>query len=131
MTEKSWYALRNLVYSGEFTQAEALLREDSSLRHATNGIGETVMHFLAVENDLRGVRWLYNKGFSIDVKNEFGTPLLFEVAQLGYRELLLWLKSMGADFSATEDREGLGLIEYLEEHDSHKGLAIIREILGV
>ena len=66
-----------------------------------NGIGETVLHFLAVENDREGVSWLHSRGFSLNETNAFGIPMIFEVAQLEYRDLFLWFTHHGADLSET------------------------------
>jgi hypothetical protein len=112
--DKQWYQLRNAVYSKDYSRAELLLKSAPELMTHTNRIGETVLHFLAVENDIEGVKWLKSIGFDINTKNDFGTPAIFEVAQLGYKELLIWFYENGADFAA-KDGEGYSLIEYLEE----------------
>jgi ankyrin repeat protein len=111
-TDPLWYELRNLVYSKEFISAERLIAENSDLLDRTDGMGETVLHFLAVENDIEGVAWLYSCGASIDTKNRFGTPMVFEVAELGHKDLLHWLAQNGADLSVV-DREGRSVLEYL------------------
>ena len=55
----------------------------------TNGIGETVLYFLAAEYDITDILGFKLKGPTSKVKNNFGIPVLFDVAQLGYRERLL------------------------------------------
>jgi hypothetical protein len=87
VSEKSWHLLRNAVLEGRYSDASFLLKEQPELVEARNSIGETVLHFLAVENELEGVAWLHENGFSLDTKPEFGIPVVFEVAQLGYKEL--------------------------------------------
>lgn len=82
-SDNRWCELRNLVFEREFGAAQALLASDPAIVHSRNGIGETALHYLAVEDDLEGVAWLHSKGADLDTKNEFGTPVLFEVAQLG------------------------------------------------
>jgi hypothetical protein len=67
-----------------------MLRETPALLFLTSGLGETALHYLAVEDDLEGVAWLKAKGADLDTKNRFGTPVLFEVAQLEYRMLYGW-----------------------------------------
>jgi ankyrin repeat protein len=91
-----------------------------------NGIGETVLHFLAVENDLEGVAWLHDRGSSLDTKNEFGTPVLFEVAQLGYEKLVLWFIEHGANIRAI-DSSNQGIVEYLQEFQEHERVAFVRK----
>lgn len=101
--DKQWYQLRSAVSSQNYSEADLLLKSEPKLVTHTNSIGETVLHFLAVENNIKGVDWLKSKGFSVNTKNEFGTPVIFEVAQLGYKELLVWFCENGADVLATDE----------------------------
>ena len=116
--------MRSQANQGDFEIAEALLRANPQLLHERNGIGETALHFLAVEDCLPGIEWLHARGASLDTTNEFGTPLLFEVAQLGHRELLLWLVAHGADPQQT-DESGQSLRGFLAESGKLKMLAFI------
>jgi hypothetical protein len=50
-----WCELRALVREKKFEQAATLLARQPSLRSAVNGLGETVLHYQAVENDEQGV----------------------------------------------------------------------------
>lgn len=109
-TQSAWCELRDLVYAKEFVRAEKLIEHDPELLCKTNSLGETVLHYLAVENDVEGVSWLHSRGASLNTGT--GKPMFFEVAELGYKELLLWLARNGADFSAL-DSEGQGLFECL------------------
>ena len=111
-----WYGLRNALCERRFNDAEALLRDSPVLLLMTNGLGETVLHFLAVENDREGVEWLRVRGADLDTKNAFGTPVLFEVAQLEYKELYAWFVERGAD-TTTVDGEGNSVVDYLLEYD--------------
>jgi len=92
--------------------AQDLLTANPNLVELRNSIGETVLHFLAVENDLEGVRWLHARGFSLNTLNRFGEPMIFEVATLGHKDLLLWLADQDADFSVV-DRANRGILAYL------------------
>ncbi|TFW32949.1 ankyrin repeat domain-containing protein [Massilia horti] len=96
-TPQIWYQFRDVLYAGEFEVAEKLLAETPALVHLADSLGETVLHFLALENDMEAVAWLHAKGADIDTKNKFGTPVVFEVAQLGYKELFAWFAARGAD----------------------------------
>ena len=116
-----WYELRNAVYAKDFPVATDLLRQQASLLHLSNSLGETVLHFLAVENDAEGVAWLHSRGADIDTKNKFGTPVLFEVASLEYKELFRWFVEQGADTRAT-DEEGQDIVLHLLEYD-HEEMA--------
>jgi ankyrin repeat protein len=83
-----------------------------------------VLHFLAVEDDQAAVAWLRARGADINTKNEFGTPVLFEVASLGYKALFSWLIEAGADPHAEDadadadaDADGQSLTEHLLEYN--------------
>lgn len=118
-TEPSWYELRRAVFAGDYKAAEDLLRKNPGLLKLRNGAGETVLHYLAVENAAEGVAWLHGKGADLDTKNDFGTPVLFEVAQLGYKDLFSWFVARGADIRAVDDY-GQGLIAFLTEYSKPK-----------
>ncbi len=124
-----WYELRAFVAAKKFAEAEALLGENPSLRSAVNGIGETVLHYQAVENDLQGVEWLWSKGFDINTRNKFGTPVVFEVAQLDYRDLLHWFISKRADV-ACRNTDGHNIREHVLEF-GHEDIAKYLESLGI
>lgn len=115
MTDSSWYELRNAVYQKEFANAKKLLDANANLVELRNSIGETVLHFLAVENDMEGVEWLFSRGFSINTRTHFGTPLIFEIASLGYKDLVMWFIEHGADPCAI-DGEGQTILDYLGNH---------------
>jgi ankyrin repeat protein len=121
-----WYQLRDALQMADFAAATALLENEPSLIYERNGIGETVLHFLAVENNQPAVEWLHARGADLNVTNEFGTPLLFEVAQLGYRDLFVWLVQHGADPNKkTSDGQGIG--DFLAEFDKPDMIAFIKE----
>jgi hypothetical protein len=123
--DAAWYALRNAVFAEDFAEADALVAARPELLHLLNGIGETVLHFLAVEDDQAGVAWLHARGADINTKNQFGTPVLFEVASLGYRDLFRWLVEKGADARA-QDAEGQDLVEHLLEYDKQEMASWVR-----
>ena len=127
VSEKNWHLLRNAVFERRYSDALALLKEHPELINARNGIGETVLHFLAVEDDLEGVAWLHERGFSLDTKNEFGTPVIFEVAQLANKDLLEWFKENGTDFSV-KDKDGQDITEYLKEYEKDEMAAYVNKM---
>ena len=108
----SWYELRDAIAGRDLTIAATWVHMDPALMTKTTGIGEPVVHYLAVENDALGVGWLHAHGADINCENDFGIPAWFEVAQLGYRELLLWFVQAGVNLNAT-DREGQGILTFL------------------
>ena len=78
--------------------ATSLLAEDPKIVFLRNAIGETAMHFLALENCVVAVAWLLDHGAEVETHNEFGQTPLMEVASLGLLDMCMLLISYGADF---------------------------------
>ena len=70
-----------------------------------------------------------SRGFDINTKNIFGVPVVFEVAQLDYRDLLQWFISNGADLKCL-DRKGRNIKEYVLDF-GHEEIAKHLESLGI
>ena len=77
--------------------AERLLREQPSLIHATNQLGETALHFLAVEDYAEGVTFLARHGASLNARNEAQRTPLMEAAMVGATQVVRALLACGAD----------------------------------
>jgi ankyrin repeat protein len=125
-TDARWYVFRNVVRSRDYGAAQKLLECDRELLDLRNSTGETVLHWLAVENERNCVAWLRLKGAGIDTKNKFGTPVIFEVALLGYKDLFRWFADVGADLKAV-DQYGQGLVEHLEEFGRSEMAEFVKE----
>jgi ankyrin repeat protein len=125
-TRPEWFQLKNALEQGDVSLASSLLEKDSTLIDERNGIGESVLHFLAVENNRHAVQWLHTQGSDLNAVNEFGTPLLFEVALLGYRELFIWLVEHGADPNKT-NAEGQRIEDYLAEFSKAEMIDFIKQ----
>ena len=95
-----FYALADALIIGDLKKAQSLLNETPELLHARNGIGgETVLHFLAVENEQKGVAWLWERGADLNTQTDFGATPLTNAAQLGYAGLCRFLLENGADMA--------------------------------
>lgn len=129
MSDPRWNDFLMTVWSMDLDRVSAMLHDTPDLLHIRSGIGETPLHYLAVENHLAGVKWLYEKGASIDTKNEFGTPVIFEVAQLGYRDLASWFLDNGVDLTATDD-EGNDIFGYLAEYHKEDMIDFLQSSLS-
>ena len=70
-----------------FTRLSEMLDAEPFLIDARTGIGETPLHYLAVEDHLEGVRFLHQRGASLDVANDFEETPLKEALSLGKRQL--------------------------------------------
>jgi ankyrin repeat protein len=125
----TWYELRDLVAEKKFEKAEALLVKEPSLRFAVNGLGESVLHYLAVEDDKEGVSWLFAQGFDLNTRNKFGIPVVFEVAQLDHRDLLQWFITNGSDLKCRTN-EGKDIKEHVLDF-GHVEVAKHLEDLGI
>ena len=76
--------------------AEILERHPKVLR-STNGVGETVLHYLAVEGKTDAVALLIAKGADVNTRNRFkGTPL-HDAAQLGHIDVVRALLAAEAE----------------------------------
>ncbi|MDB6065066.1 MAG: hypothetical protein JWR26_1274 [Pedosphaera sp.] len=82
--------------------AEAMLREWPELLEAKGEIGETALHYNAIENNVEAVVWLLSKKASVDARDAMRRTPLMNVAGLGYLELCKILIKAGADASATD-----------------------------
>ena len=82
--------------------AESLLDDEPDLLTARTGIGETALHYLAVEDEREAVLWLLSRGASIDPRNDFGGTPLMDAASLGYEEMVRLLLASGADPNAQD-----------------------------
>ena len=121
-----WYQFRDALEQGDFSAASGLLQKNPGLISERNSIGESILHFFAVENNQAAVEWLHNRGADLNARNEFGAPLLFEVALLGYRELLMWLVHHGAD-PKKKNADGQSIDEYLAECDKTEMLDFVKK----
>jgi ankyrin repeat protein len=128
-TDERWYELRNAIYLMNLPLAADLVRREPTLLKLSNALGETVLHFLAVENHAEGVAWLHSQGSPINTKNKFGIPVLFEVASLQNKELFTWLVEKGADIRATNS-EGQDIVEHLLEFDDNDMAAWVRAVIN-
>lgn len=128
-TSDAWYRLRDALFHEDFEFAEAHLQAHPGLLEERDGLGETVLHFLTVEDCLTAVAWLHARGASLDTRNDFGTPVVFEVAELGYAGLLEWFAAHGADLRQ-RDRQDLDLVSYLIEGEKPEMAALVQALIA-
>jgi len=80
-------------------RARRLLQKNPALLQMKSGLGETPLHYLAVENYVAAVAFLAKAGSPVDTLNDFGETPLLEAAKLGYAEMVQLLLSLGADLN--------------------------------
>jgi len=82
-------------------RADALLAAHPDLINARWVHDETPLHFLAIEGYADGVRFLAERGATVDATNEFGATALLEVASIGDVEMTTLLLQLGANPNVT------------------------------
>ncbi len=82
-----------------------LVRAEPQLLEARTELGETPLHYLVVENQLRAVRLLADAGAAVNTVNAFGATALAEAASLGYVEMVEYLIARGASLRLPEQQE--------------------------
>ena len=127
-TTSEWRQFRNSLEAGDPDLAAELLGMRPGLLHERNGLGETVLHFMAVEDNMPAIEWLLKQGSELDVYNNFGTPMIFEVAMLGYKDLFRWLIAQGANPQIRHE-DGRSLLDYLVESDEPEMAVFIQALL--
>lgn len=92
--------------SGKFNEIVTLLENDPSTANEIltadslrlrNSIGETLLHYFAVEREIETVRILLDKGAEIDAIDTGRRTPLMEASMLGYPEIVRLLLDHGAD----------------------------------
>lgn len=81
--------------------AETLLKQYPRLREARWILGESVLHFLAIEDYPVGVKWLLERAFDPNTVNELGATPLIEVLVTGNLDMARLLIAHGADLSVS------------------------------
>jgi ankyrin repeat protein len=84
-------------------RAKYLLSVHPQLINARWIYNETVLHFLAVEGFIDGVRFLAECGADVNIENEFGDTALIDVTVLGNVEVAHILLSHGANPNANSE----------------------------
>jgi hypothetical protein len=82
-------------------KARQMLKTNPGLLRARWRLGETPLHFLAIEGYLDGVRLLGQLGIDVNAANELGDTALTEVVTLGNAQMVEELLRLGADVNVT------------------------------
>lgn len=92
------------VYHEEYGKAEALLRAHPEIVRDRNVGMETPLHWLAIENELKGVELLLAFGAAAHTVDDFPNSALADAASLGIVEVTRVLLKHGADARWVEPR---------------------------
>lgn len=86
----------------------SLLDTEPGLLHTRTGLGETPLHYLAVENHIEAIKALVEKkGADVNSLNDFGGSPISDAAGLGYVDLVKYLLSVGATLQIPEQKESV------------------------
>jgi uncharacterized protein len=93
------------AFLNSMEQGLGMLREEPSLISSRDGLGETPLHYLCVENHLEAVQALVRYGAEVNTVNDCGGTPLSEAASLGNADLVSYLLSVGAKLWVQEQTE--------------------------
>lgn len=124
-SDKRFYAFRDAA-ACDTAAAAKMLADDPSLIDVRSSLGETAMHYLAVENVQDAVQWLIDRGANVNTRNDFGATPLADAASLGYLELCELLQARGAVIEAF-DKNGESAISRAAQSGQQ---AVMEMLLG-
>jgi ankyrin repeat protein len=79
------------------------------------GLGETMLHWYAIEGEPNVLEKLIDLGFSINVQNDFGRTPITECSLIGRWDNAQVLLDRGVDLSLT-DEDGLNYFQVMDEY---------------
>lgn len=78
------------------TRARDLVRKHPEVLDLRTGLGETALHYFAVENQAEAMKVLIDLGAKVDVNNDFGDSALQEALQVNATAAVEVLRRAGA-----------------------------------
>ncbi len=123
INDARFYMLRNAAARGDWNDVDIFIAADASILDATNGLEETALHFLVVENRLEAVRGLAERGCDVNGKSTSFSPIA-DAALLGHVEMVELLTELGAKI---EDEELL--LQMAENREGKKGRKQLKTLL--
>ena len=76
--------------------ARKLVKDHPEVLNLRTGLGETALHYLAVENYAEAVQLLIDLGAEVNVKNKFGASALEEAMLVEAKESVEVLRQAGS-----------------------------------
>jgi ankyrin repeat protein len=95
-------------------EARRLFEQHPQLRDTRVLWGESILHYLAVEEYTDAVRFLLDLGFDVDAEDDDGETALHSAALLGYVDMVELLLAHGARTEVHSDSFGTALQEAVE-----------------
>jgi len=105
--------LRDFVNAAVFDQplAGRMLQRNPALLTDVNGIGETALADVVIENYLEAARFLLDAGADINTRDMSSETPLIQAAHLGYREMVALLLERGAQVNARDESQETALFQ--------------------
>jgi ankyrin repeat protein len=126
--EKRWFNLLDTAIS-DHTKAAALIAADAALLEQRDIAGETVLHYLVIENELEAARFLLAQGADVNTRDDFGDTPLISAAILDYPEMCQLLLDWGADPALQDEHQETALHKCGQRFRDHTGV-IVRMLLA-
>lgn len=109
--QPGWIELYEALEEGRDPDAELV----AFCKRSRTSIGETMLHWYAIEGEPDVLARLIDLGFEVNVQNEFGKTPMMESSMIGRWDNARVLFDRGADLSLT-DHDGHDYIAFLAEH---------------
>ena len=95
-----WFEARSWLENREFEKVLHAYKEDPSLFETRSEIGETLLHWFVIENQIDIVRWLEEQGAEVSTVDNFGETAIMHAVKLELRDMTAALLEFGADLDA-------------------------------
>lgn len=109
--QPGWVDLYDFLENGDKPDPRLV----AQCKASRTGIGETMLHWYAIEGTPDVLEKLIALGFDVNVQNEFGNTPLMESAQLKRWEIVRVLLAHGAD-PAIRNNSGNDFLAHLDEY---------------
>ncbi|MGJ8644736.1 MAG: ankyrin repeat domain-containing protein [Luteolibacter sp.] len=100
----------------------------STVRANRNNLGESMLHWYAIEGDLTVVEKIIGLGFDVNATNKFGRTPLFECVEIDRWEIAELLLANGAR-TDIRDQNDEDVFVYLEENGGQEKSKKLREFI--
>lgn len=120
---EGWIEAYEALEEGRTLPADLL----SKVLAIRNGVGESMLHWYAIEGELAVIEKIIGLGFDVNATNEFGRTPLFECVMIERWEVVELLLAHGAR-TDLRDQNDEDVFAYLDAGDGQDGARKIREL---
>jgi ankyrin repeat protein len=94
--------------------ARKMIRDNPSWLTEANGIGETALTYVVIENHLVAARFLLNAGADVNTRDHSAETPLMHASGLNYQEMVALLLEHGADVNAADQFQETALFKAVQ-----------------